>query len=310
MSGPLENLEQYQQALDEAFQRHGVAWAYLYGSQARGDAGPLPDVDVAVQFADDLPRRERFSRVGRLISDLCQLLQRDDVWVVDLDVIPPLLCHRIYLNHRLLYCPDDCPAVAGLRPSHAARVGLETRALRQYVATRPLRGVRWYYVVRRIMQGRYGRLESEGPTMVDMQVIQQRLGALEEFVSRLEEMRSRSLEEWREDVVARYATERELEVAIQRVLNIATHVLTADFAIPADDYAGVIRALGKAGVLPTDFAERFTGIVGFRNVLTELYVEVDPVKVYEHLQRDPDDIRFFARCIVEYLERKGRLALP
>jgi len=26
--------------------------------------------------------------------------------------------------------------------------------------------------------------------------------------------------------------------------------------------------------------------------------------VYEHLQRDPDDIRFFARCIVEYLERK------
>jgi len=79
-------------------------------------------------------------------------------------------------------------------------------------------------------------------------------------------------------------------------------------------------ALGKAvgemaydlslehGVLPTDFAERFTGIAGFRNVLTELYVDVDPVKVYEHLQRDPDDIRFFARCIVEYLERKCRLA--
>jgi len=40
-------------------------------------------------------------------------------------------------------------------------------------------------------------------------------------------------------------------------------------------------------------------------VLAELYVEVDPVKVYEHLQRDPDDIRFFARCVVEYLERRG-----
>jgi hypothetical protein len=121
----------------------------------------------------------------------------------------------IYLNHRLLCCPDD-----------AVRVAFEIRALRQYAATRPLRRIRWRYVMRRITQGWYGRLKSEAQTMVDVEVIQQRLGALEEFVSRLEEMRSRSLEEWQEDVVARYATERELEVAIQRVLNIATHVLT------------------------------------------------------------------------------------
>jgi len=31
---------------------------------------------------------------------------------------------------------------------------------------------------------------------------------------------------------------------------------------------------------------------------------VDPAQVYEHLQRDPDDIRFFVRCIVEYLEQE------
>ena len=294
MSGPLGNLKPHQQALDATFEHHDVALAYLYGSQARGDAGPLSDVDAAVQFVPDLPRRERFSRVGRLTSDLCQLLRRDDVYVVDLDTIPPLLCHRIYLNHRLLYCPDD-----------VARVSFEARALRRYLVTRPLRRIRWRYVKRRIAQGRYGRFESEAQTMVDVEVIQQRLGALEEFVSHLEEMRSHSLEEWRDDLVLRYATERELSVAIQRVLNIATHVLTADFATPAADYAGVIRALGKAGVLPTDFAERFSGIVGLRNVLTELYVEVDPVKVYTHLHRDPDNIRFFAHCIAEYLERKG-----
>jgi uncharacterized protein YutE (UPF0331/DUF86 family)/predicted nucleotidyltransferase len=296
MGGPLGNLKPYQQALDEILERHGVVLAYLYGSQVQGDAGPLSEVDIAVQFTPGLPRRERFSQMAQLTSDLCQLLQRDDVYVVDLDAIPPLLSHRIYLNHRLLYCPDD-----------AVRVAFEPCALRQYLVTRSLRRIRWRYVRQRITQGRYGRLESEAQTMVDVEVIQQRLGALEEFVAHLEEMRSRSLEEWREDVVARRATERALEVAIQRVLNIATHVLTADFAIPADDYAGVIRALGKAGVLPADFAERFTAIVGFRNVLTELYVEVDPVKVYEHLQRDPEDIRFFARCIVEYLERKGHI---
>jgi len=63
MSGPLGDLEPYQQGLDEVFERHGVMLAYLYGSQARGDAGPLSDVDVAVLFIPDVPERERFSYV-------------------------------------------------------------------------------------------------------------------------------------------------------------------------------------------------------------------------------------------------------
>ncbi len=299
MGGPLDPSKLDQPALDEAFKGHGVVLAYLYGSQARGNAGPLSDVDVAVQFTPGLDRKERFSQEAQLTSELCELWQRDDVYVVDLDVIPPLLCHRIWREGRLFYCPDETRWVA-----------FATRALRRYVATKPLRNIRWHYVTRRIAQGRYGRLAREAPTMVDVEMVQQRLGALEEFVTRLEEWRSYSLQAWQEDLLVRHATERELEVAIQRVLNIATHLLVADFAVPADDYAGVIRALGKVGVLPADFAERFIAIVGFRNVLTEMYVEVDPIKVYEHLQQDPEDIRFFVRCVFEYLERKTKEAQP
>ena len=40
--------------------------------------------------------------------------------------------------------------------------------------------------------------------------------------------------------------------------------------------------------------------------IPQLYMEVDPVKVYEHLQCTPDDIGFFVRCIAEYLERRGK----
>ncbi len=70
MGGPLGYLEQYQPALNEAFERRGVALAYLYGSQARGDAGPLSDADVAVQFAPDVPEGERFNRVLHLKEGL------------------------------------------------------------------------------------------------------------------------------------------------------------------------------------------------------------------------------------------------
>ena len=69
MDGSLGDLKPYQQALDEIFERRGVAPAYLYGSQARGDAGPLSDVDVAVLFGPDVPENERFNRVLHLIGE-------------------------------------------------------------------------------------------------------------------------------------------------------------------------------------------------------------------------------------------------
>ena len=59
MNGPLGDLAQYEAPLREVLQSREGVLAYLYGSQARGGARLLSDVDVAVQFSPDLPRRER-----------------------------------------------------------------------------------------------------------------------------------------------------------------------------------------------------------------------------------------------------------
>jgi predicted nucleotidyltransferase len=138
MSELLKNLGQYQQALKEIFERHRVILAYLFGSQARGDASPLSDVDVAVLFDPGVPEGVRFHQILRLIGELGSLFGRDDVYVVDLAGASPLLCHRVYRDGRLLYCRDD-----------AERVRFETRALRNYVDTEPLRRIKYKYIVRR-----------------------------------------------------------------------------------------------------------------------------------------------------------------
>ncbi len=138
MSELSRDLEQYQQPLRAVFERHGVVLAYLYGSQARGDAGPLSDVDVAVQFRPDMAEDERFQRVLRLMGELGSVWQRDKVYVVDLVSTSPLLRHRVYRDGRLLYCADD-----------AIRVRFETQALRDYVDTEPLRRIKREYVLRR-----------------------------------------------------------------------------------------------------------------------------------------------------------------
>ena len=139
MGGPLGDLEQYQPALDEAFGRHAVVLAYLFGSQARGDAGLLADVDVAILFGPDVPESERFSRLLCLIGELGSVFRRNDVYVVDLAEASPLLRHRVYYDGRLLHCVDD-----------VIRVRFETEALRDYVDTRPLRKIKRKYLFQRL----------------------------------------------------------------------------------------------------------------------------------------------------------------
>lgn len=137
MSGPLGNRDLYQRPLKETFERHNVILAYLYGSQARGNAGPLSDVDIAVKFSADVPKDERFNRILRLIGELGSVFHRDDVNVVDLDEAPPLLRHRVYYDGQVLYCSDD-----------VERVRFETKALRDYVDSGPLRRIKHGYVFR------------------------------------------------------------------------------------------------------------------------------------------------------------------
>lgn len=142
MGGPLGDLAPYEERLRSIFEQHGVVLAYLYGSQARGDAGPLSDVDVAVLFGPEVPEEERFDRLLALIGELVGLFRRDDVYVVDLADASPLLRHRVYRDGRLLYCRE--PVV---------RERFEVKAVRDYIDTKPLRQVKEKYLLQRLLAG-------------------------------------------------------------------------------------------------------------------------------------------------------------
>jgi predicted nucleotidyltransferase len=135
------NLLQTNSVLD-LFARNNVVLAYLYGSQARNESGPLSDVDIAVLFAPNLSKQVRFQHALSLCYELGVTLQRDDVQVVDLQEASPLLRHRVYYEGRLLYCPDD-----------ALRVKFEMTALRDYVDTAPLRRLKEKYLYQRFAKG-------------------------------------------------------------------------------------------------------------------------------------------------------------
>lgn len=103
----------------------GVVCAYLFGSVARGDAGPGSDVDVAVLL--EAPPPPTLEGAGfRLEGDLERALGRP-VDLVVLNRAPVDLVHRVLRDGVLVFEAD-----------RAARVRFEVRARNQYFDLRPI----------------------------------------------------------------------------------------------------------------------------------------------------------------------------
>jgi len=139
--------------------------------------------------------------------------------------------------------------------------------------------------------------------MVDVQIVMERLEALKGYIAELDHYAQYSLSELTSDFVRYRASQHSLQLASQAVVDIATHIITADFASRVQDYRRAITQLGKEGVLPAAFSERLAPLAGFRNILVHEYLVVDPAKLYDVLIRGRGDIREFCERISEYLER-------
>ncbi len=107
--------------LREYFAKHGegLVAVYLFGSVARGTAGPRSDVDVGVLF-ETAPPRTLQGMPFELEDELRKLLGRD-VQVVVLNRAPADLVHRVLRDGILLLERDP-----------AARIRYEVKIRNEY----------------------------------------------------------------------------------------------------------------------------------------------------------------------------------
>ncbi|HXF57651.1 MAG TPA: nucleotidyltransferase domain-containing protein [Actinomycetota bacterium] len=123
--------------------REDVVLAYLFGSVARGRAGPLSDVDVAVLLAED---GDPFLRFLEVVEEVGRVVGPERADVVLLNTAPVALAYRVLRDGRLLLCRDQA-----LRARHWVRTVLGYLDMEPFFRTFE-EGLR-----HRILEGRFGR---------------------------------------------------------------------------------------------------------------------------------------------------------
>lgn len=113
-----------------------------------------------------------------------------------------------------------------------------------------------------------------------------------------------SSEELEKNYALRSAVERNFQVAIEAALDTAEVIISEEGFEKPEDYREAILTLGRKGILPQEFVERFAPAAGFRNILVHGYAEIDLEKLHDFLLEGLKDFDEFARHVAKYLEKK------
>jgi len=137
--------------------------------------------------------------------------------------------------------------------------------------------------------------------MVNPDKIQKRLAKLQEYVGFLKDLAKTDKEEFLKNHVIHTAAERDLQLAIECVLDVGNHIIAEYGYREPENYREIIGILGEENILPPDFANEFSKVAGFRNVLVHDYLAIDRTLVYNHLQNKLADFEKFIGYIVKAL---------
>ncbi|MGM0438335.1 MAG: type VII toxin-antitoxin system HepT family RNase toxin [Bacillota bacterium] len=138
--------------------------------------------------------------------------------------------------------------------------------------------------------------------MVEEKVVIEKLKELNKYLKQLRKYEGVSKNDLAEDIDKLWTVERGLQLSIQIILDIGSHIL-AEKGIMIEKYSDVFIELAKLDIIPEDFSDKIKGMAGFRNVLVHEYADVDVDVVTKVLNNSLDDFEQFAKYINDYLKK-------
>ena len=137
--------------------------------------------------------------------------------------------------------------------------------------------------------------------MIDKILVEKKLRGIEEFLRELKNVEIGTIEEFKENVITRRFVERNIELAIEQMIEICKHFISGLDLSEPETYSECFDMLAKEGVILEQSLDTFKSMVRFRNILIHAYEGVDDSITYGIYKRRLDDFEIFIKEIREYL---------
>jgi len=138
--------------------------------------------------------------------------------------------------------------------------------------------------------------------MVKQEIIRRRLNRLDEYLAVLRRLRERPQAEFVSDPILYGSAERFLQLAIESLCDMGSHMIVDGRLGAIETYADIPRILRRHEIIPAESAETWIRMIGFRNILVHDYLEIDRRIVHNVIQNQLEDIEAIASAFARFLQ--------
>jgi uncharacterized protein YutE (UPF0331/DUF86 family) len=137
--------------------------------------------------------------------------------------------------------------------------------------------------------------------MIDKILIEKKLRKIEEFLKELEAAPVKSFEEFKANVVSRRFIERNIELAIEQMVDICKHLVSGLDLKEPETYAECFESLAGSSIIREESVAKFQAMVRFRNMLIHIYDGIDDSITYGIYTKHTGDFMLFISQLREFL---------
>ena len=135
--------------------------------------------------------------------------------------------------------------------------------------------------------------------MVDSHIILSRIDKIRECIAKLRRLAALEEDAFLSDSSAADSAERNLQIAIQAVIDIGNHVVAdKDLGTPRD-YKDIFHILASHKVVSETLAAKLISMTGLRNVLVHDYLEIDLRLVHRIIRSELGDFEEFISAVLK-----------
>ena len=138
---------------------------------------------------------------------------------------------------------------------------------------------------------------------INTATIEDKLFRLNENIKFIDDIIKKSDKDILSDRPLYYGLQHLLQISIEIIIDIGSHILAEEFSINPKTYADVIVALGEKNILDQKFAVEQAEMAKFRNMLVHYYDNLDDKKVLEYSRSSSEIFRLFGKAFADFLKK-------
>lgn len=139
---------------------------------------------------------------------------------------------------------------------------------------------------------------------LDQESIRSKIARMRRNLKELRHLVKLPYKEYVRDIHNTATAERLLQISIEAMLDIGSHIIAEKGLGEPLEYRQVFLILTQAKVLPKKMEENLLAMAGLRNRIVHGYEEIDHKLIHQFLKNNLEDFEDFIRIIIRYLSKE------